>query len=62
MGRERAVATSYADVPKDGWPRLSNCAMLTGILFMLKTGLAWDQLSSELGCGSGMTSWRRLHK
>ncbi len=33
---------------------------LTGILFILKTGMAWEDLPRELGCGSGMTCWRRL--
>ena len=33
---------------------------LTGILFVLKTGIPWEDLPQELGCGSGMTSWRRL--
>ncbi len=33
---------------------------LTGILFILKTGTAWEDLPAELGCGSGMTCWRRL--
>jgi transposase len=33
---------------------------LTGILFVLKTGMAWRDLPLELGCGSGMTCWRRL--
>ena len=27
---------------------------------MLKTGLPWEDLPQELGCGSGMTCWRRL--
>ena len=36
-------------------------ATLTGILFVLKTGILWGYLSRELGCGSGMTCWRRLH-
>ena len=35
-------------------------AALTGIIFVLKTGMAWRDLPSELGCGSGMTCWRRL--
>lgn len=43
-----------------GRPRVPNRAVLTGILFVLKTGLAWDQLPLELGCGSGMPCWRRL--
>jgi transposase len=47
--------------------------ILTGILFVLKTGIAWDDLPAELGCGCGKTCknylrawhqagvWRRLH-
>src|SRR3982751_6511965 len=35
---------------------------LTGILFVLKTGIPWEYLPRELGCGSGMTCWRRLHE
>jgi len=35
-------------------------AALTGILFVLKTGLPWEYLPAEMGCGSGMTCWRRL--
>lgn len=34
--------------------------VLTGILFVLKTGIAWEDLPLEMGCGSGMTCWRRL--
>ena len=46
--------------PKGGRPRISNRAALTGILFVLKTGLQWEMLPQEMGCGSGMTCWRRL--
>ncbi len=35
-------------------------AALTGILFVLKTGISWEMLPKEMGCGSGMTCWRRL--
>jgi transposase len=34
--------------------------VLTGILFVLKTGIGWEDLPTEMGCGSGMTCWRRL--
>ena len=34
--------------------------VLTGILFILRTGIPWHLLPQELGCGSGMTCWRRL--
>jgi transposase len=33
---------------------------LTGILFVLMTGIPWEMLPQEMGCGSGMTCWRRL--
>lgn len=33
---------------------------LTGILFVLKTGIPWEDLPAEMGCGSGMSCWRRL--
>ncbi|MBK4739342.1 transposase [Noviherbaspirillum sp. DKR-6] len=46
--------------PKCGRPRLSDRAALTGILLVLKTGIFWEYLSQQLGCGSGMTCWRRL--
>ena len=46
--------------PRGGRPRISNRAALTGILFVLRTGLQWELLPQEMGCGSGMTCWRRL--
>ena len=45
--------------PKGGRPRVSDRAALTGILFVLKTGIPWEYLPAEMGCGSGMTCWRR---
>ncbi len=49
-----------APKPKGGRPRLSDRAALTGILFVLKSGLPWEMLPAEMGCGSGMSCWRRL--
>lgn len=46
--------------PKGGCPRVANRAALTGIIFVLKTGLPWEMLPPEMGCGSGVTCWRRL--
>jgi transposase len=43
-----------------GRPRVGDREALTGILFVLKTGLPWEDLPVEMGCGSGMTCWRRL--
>jgi transposase len=34
--------------------------VLAGIVFVLRTGIPWGHLPREMGCGSGMTCWRRL--
>lgn len=46
--------------PRGGRPRIPDRAVLTGILFVLRTGIPWEYLPQEMGCGSGMTCWRRL--
>lgn len=43
-----------------GRPPVPDRAALTGILFVLQSGLPWEMLPAELSCGSGMTCWRRL--
>ena len=35
-------------------------AILTGILFVLRSGIPWQMLPRQMGCGSGSTCWRRL--
>jgi transposase len=46
--------------PKGGRPPISARAALTGILFVLRSGIPWEMLPREMGCGSGVTCWRRL--
>lgn len=46
--------------PKGGRPRRSDRAVLAGIVYVLKTGIPWNMLPQEIGCGSGVTCWRRL--
>jgi transposase len=45
--------------PKGGRPRIPDRAALTGIIFVRKSGIPWELLPQELGCGSGVTCWRR---
>lgn len=53
--------------PKPRRPRfpgrkpLDHRRALTGILFVLKTGIPWEDLPQEMG-GGGMTCWRRLQQ
>jgi transposase len=46
--------------PKGGRPRVSNRRALTGVLFVLRTGIPWQSLPAEMNCGSGSTCWRRF--
>ena len=41
---------------------VDNRKALSGILFVLKSGIPWEMLPQEMGCGSGMTCWRRLQE
>lgn len=46
--------------PLGGRPAVGNREALTGILFVLKTAIPWEDVPQEMGCGCGMTCWRRL--
>src|SRR5688500_6204234 len=45
---------------KGGRPPIGDREALTGILCVLTAGIPWEDLPQELGCGCGMTCWRRL--
>ncbi|MFC9877894.1 IS5 family transposase [Nocardia salmonicida] len=58
-----AVIEPLLPVKAPGTPgpaRMNNRLVLQGILFVLITGIGWEDLRQELGFGSGMTCWRRL--
>ncbi len=39
---------------------ITNRQALTGIIFVLRTGIPWELLPQEMGRGSGVSCWRRL--
>lgn len=43
-----------------GRPAVNDRAALAGIIFVLQSGIPWNMLPREMGCGSGVTCWRRL--
>ena len=48
-----------------GGPRtraVSDKAAFEGIIFVLRTGIPWEDLPQSMGYGSGMTCWRRLRE
>ena len=45
--------------PKGGKPPVDDRVCLTGILFVLKTGIPWEDFPQEMGC-CGMMLWNRL--
>ena len=56
---EPVIAEMYPRA-RTGRPRVPDRDVLRGILFVLKTGIQWEFLPQEMGCGCGMTCWRRL--
>lgn len=49
----------YRPAPQGGRPPIANRVVLTAILFVLKSGIAWEDLPLEIGC-SYKTCYRRL--
>ena len=62
MEADRAVVAEAAApaVESHGPARVPDRAALTGILFVLRSGIPWQMLPKEMKCGSGSTCWRRL--
>jgi transposase len=55
------ILPKHPYVPGVGKPRVPDRICLTGILFVLKTGIPWEDFPQEMGC-CGMTLWNRLHE
>jgi transposase len=61
----RAIIEAIFPPPKKrrfrypGRKPVDNFKALSGILFVLRTGIPWEDLPAEFGC-CGMTCWRRL--
>jgi transposase len=57
---DRPAAAAGAAQTEGGHPRIPDRAALTGIIFVLKSGIPWELLPAEMSCGSGRTCWWRL--
>ena len=57
-----ALLLPYPPRSNGGRPPIPDRARFTRIAFGLKTGIQWEDLPQEMGCGSGMTCWRRLRE
>jgi transposase len=57
---EPLLPASEPSGEQGGRPRVPDRAALTGIIFVLVSGIPWEMLPQEMGCGCGMTCWRRL--
>jgi transposase len=56
-----AAAPRQRSHPKGGRPWIEDRAVLGGVIYVLRAGVPWRLLPArELGCGSGVTCWRRL--
>ena len=53
------ILPKHSYTPGIGRPPTDNRVCLTGILFVLKTGIPWEDFPQEMGC-CGMTLWNRL--
>jgi transposase len=53
------ILPKHPYVPGVGKPRIDDRVCLTGIIFVLKTGIPWEDFPQEMGC-CGMTLWNRL--
>lgn len=47
--------------PKGGRKPVDDRLCLRGLIFILKTGMAYQVLPTEVFCVSGSTCWRRMH-
>jgi transposase len=56
---EPLLPKHHSPTAKGGRPPVDDRAALEGILFVLKTGIQWEDLPYQFGC-CGMTCWRRL--
>ena len=55
----KPILPKWTPSPKGGQPRKDDRLCPSGILFVLKTGIPWEDFPQEMGC-SGMTLWNRL--
>jgi transposase len=54
------LVPTHSPSPKGGRRRVPDRLCLNGIVFVLREGIRWQSLPTQLGWGSGSTCWRRF--
>ena len=63
MDGTRAPPPPHPPSPRGGRPRVSDRACLAALVYVLREGCTYRGLPCrDLGCGSGVTVWRRLQE
>ncbi len=62
LGNEiKPLLPSEPPKPRGRQPRMPYRACLSGVVYVLQTGIRCRMVRAELGCGSGVTCWCGMH-
>ncbi len=60
MGFDRTAPPNFPAQARKVADPVYATGLISEASFVLRSGIPWRMMPKELGCGSGMTCWRRL--